>query len=126
MTEQRGSASELFDVLWASLRDVIGPTATATLVGRSIKQARAGHPQLDEIAIVQRHFEYTYTLPPAWKTADAAAYAQFKAIVEELWPLLSSLTGTLVLKRLSSVRLLQESGVLPAAAKRDSTKDAKW
>lgn len=126
MTEQRGSASELFDVLWASLRDVLGPTATATLVGRSIKRARSRHPQLDEIAIVQRHFEYTYTVPPAWKKRDAATHAQFKAIVEELWPLLSSLTGTLVLKRLSSVPLLIESGVIPADAKRDLTKDVKW
>lgn len=127
MTEQRGSASELFDALWASLRDVLGPTATATLVSRSIKRARARHPELEEIAILQRHFEYTYTLPPSWKTRDAAAHAQFKAIVEELWPLLSSLTGTLVLKRLSSVPLLIESGAIPADAKRDVTKkDVKW
>ena len=126
MMERRGTASELFDVLWASLRDVLGPTATATLVGRAIKCARPRHPQLDEIAIVQRHFEYTYTLPPAWKKADAAAHDDVKAIVEELWPLLSSLTGTLVLKRLSSVQLLLESGVIPAEEKRDITKDAKW
>ncbi|HET9466783.1 MAG TPA: hypothetical protein VFO48_00165 [Vicinamibacterales bacterium] len=125
MTEQRGSAAELFDAVWASLRDVLGPTATATLVGRSIRRARARHPQLDEIAIVQRHFEYTYTLPPAWKTADTHSRAQLKAVVEELWPLLSSLTGTLVLKRLGSVPLLLESGVMPADARRDLTKDAK-
>jgi hypothetical protein len=132
MADDRCTTSELFDALWTALTDVIGPTAAATLLHESIKRARAAHPGVDDVAIVQRHFEYTYTVPAAWNTTDAAPRKRFQAIVEELWPLLMGLTGTLVVRRLSAVPQLVECGVIPSAAKRngrdnkDNKKEAKW
>jgi hypothetical protein len=130
MADDRCTTSELFDALWAALSDVIGPTAAATLLQHSIRRARASHHGVDEVAIVQRQFEYTYTLPASWKTTDSVPRRDFQAIVDELWPLLASLTGTLVVRRLSSVPQLVECGVIPNGPKRDSrrgiTKETKW
>ena len=129
MADDRCTTSELFDALWTALTDVIGPTAAATLLQESIRRARRSHPGVDDVAIVQRQFEYTYTVPPAWKTTDAAPRKKFQAIVEELWPLLVGLTGTLVVRRLSAVPQLVECGVIPNPPKRngrDIKKEAKW
>lgn len=129
MADDRCTTSELFDALWAALTDVIGPTAAATLLQESIRRARRSHPGVDDVAIVQRQFEYTYTVPPAWKTTDSAPRQRFQAIVDELWPLLVGLTGTLVVRRLSAVPQLVECGVIPNLPKRngrDIKKEAKW
>ena len=125
MADDRCTSAELFDALWIGLRDVIGPTAAATLLQHSIRRARTSHPSVDDVGIVHRQFEYTYTLPPEWNTTDAAARNSLQAIVEELWPLLSSLTGTLVVKRLSAVPELIECGVSPSASKRPVRRDIK-
>jgi hypothetical protein len=129
MADDRCTTSELFDALWTALTDVIGPTAAATLLQESIRRARRSHPGVDDVTIVQRQFEYTYTVPPAWQTTDAAPRKRFQAIVEELWPLLVGLTGTLVVRRLSAVPQLVECGVIPNPPKRngrDIKKEAKW
>jgi hypothetical protein len=129
MADDRCTTSELFDALWTALTDVIGPTAAATLLQESIRRARRSHPRVDDVAIVQRQFEYTYSVPPAWKTTDAAPRKSFQAIVEELWPLLVGLTGTLVVRRLGAVPQLVECGVIPNPPKRDGRdikKEAKW
>ena len=130
MADDRCTTSELFDALWAALTDVIGPTAAATLLQHSIRRARASHPGVDGVAIVQRQFEYTYTVPPAWKTTDVGPRKSFQAIVDELWPMLASLTGTLVVRRLSAVPQLVECGVIPSGSKRgrasDLKKGTKW
>jgi hypothetical protein len=129
MADDRCTTSELFDALWTALTDVIGPTAAATLLQESIRRARPSHPGVADIAIVQRQFEYTYTVPSAWKTTDAAPRKSFQAIVEELWPLLMGLTGTLVVRRLGAVPQLVECGVIPSLPTRngrDIKKEAKW
>ena len=129
MADDRCTTSELFDALWTALTDVIGPTAAATLLQESIRRARAPQPGVDDVAIVQRQFEYTYTVPPAWKTTDPGPRKRLQAIVEQLWPLLTGLTGTLVVRRLSAVPQLVECGVIPNPPKRngrDIKKEAKW
>jgi hypothetical protein len=130
MTDDRCTTSELFEALWVALSDVIGPTAAATLLQHSIRRARTSHQGVDEVAIVQRQFEYTYTVPASWKTTDAAPRQNFQAIVDELWPLLASLTGTLVVRRLSAVPQLVECGVIPNRPNHDRwgdiTKETKW
>ena len=129
MADDRCTTSELFDALWAALTDVIGPTAAATLLQESIRRARASQPGIEDVTIVQRQFEYTYAVPPSWKTTDTPPRQRFQAIVEELWPLLVGLTGSLVVRRLSAVPQLVECGVIPRTLKpsgRPINKEAKW
>lgn len=118
MADDRCTTSELFDAVWGTLVDVVGPTTAAALLQQSIRRARVSHPGADDVTIVQRQFEYTYTVPTAWISTDPAPRRAFQAIVEELWPLLSSLTGTLVVHRLGAVPLLVDCGVIPSAPKR--------
>ena len=107
------TTSELFEALWTALGDVIGSTATAALLQRSIKRAAAGHPELHEVAITCNRFIYTYQLPPSWQAAAAAPPPAFAGMLRELWPLLAELTGTVVVRRLREVEALRRCGVIP-------------
>ena len=107
------TASELFDLLWAELADVIGPTATAALMQRSVKRAAADQPELLDLVIGRDQFAYTYTLPQAWKQPEAKPRPAFRRVVHELWPLLSDLTGPVVVRRLGDVPMLRRCGVIP-------------
>lgn len=110
------TASELFDVLWAALTDVIGPTATAALLQRSIKRAAADQPELRDLVIGRDQFVYTYTLPKSWAQPEQTPRPALTGVVRELWPLLSDLTGSVVVRRLSDVPLLRRCGVIPNQA----------
>jgi hypothetical protein len=106
----------LFDLLWATLTDVIGPTATAALLQRSIKRAAADQPELLELVISREQFDYTYTLPTSWTQTDTAPRSALTRVVRELWPLLADLTGQVVVRRLGDVPLLRQCGVIPKDA----------
>lgn len=109
-------SAELFDVLWVTLADVIGPTATAALLQRSVKRAVPVQPELHELVIMRDQFDYTYTLPVSWRQADAEPRDALRQVVRELWPLLSELTGPVVVRRLREVPELRRCRVIPEDA----------
>jgi hypothetical protein len=111
------TASELFDVLWATLTDVIGPTATAALLQRSIKRAAADQPELRELVIGRDQFVYTYTVPRSWTRPEVTSLPALKRMMHELWPLLSDLTGPVVVRRLRDEPQLRRCGVIPKDAR---------
>jgi hypothetical protein len=108
------TASEAFEVLWRALADVLGPTATAALMQRSVKRASASEPELSHVVIAREQFVYTYTLPASWK--QTAPTPGLRQVVRQLWPLLSELTGSVVIQRLRQDATLQRCGVIPEDA----------
>lgn len=109
----RCRAADLFDVVWVTLVDVIGPTAAAALLERSVRRAAVTHAELRQLTITRQEFEYAYTLPESWSRIGPDAEAALRRLLEELWPLLLELTGPVVVRRLRDVPLLQQCGVLP-------------
>src|SRR5216684_8772517 len=61
--EMRGAA--LFKLIWDSVADVLGTTATAMLLRRAAQRAMARSPELGEFTVVRTDAGYTYTLPRA-------------------------------------------------------------
>lgn len=110
------TASEAFDVLWATLADVIGPTATAALIQRSVKRASVAEPELLDVVIAREQFAYTYTLPKSWKRTPAQPTAALTQVIRQLWPMLAELTGSVVVRRLRQDPVLQRCGVIPKDA----------
>jgi hypothetical protein len=99
--------------LWLALADVLGQTATAALLQRSIKRAAADAPPLGGVTITREQFGYRYSLPASWEDADETARLVVQSIVRQLWPLLAELTGPVVVERLRQNPVLRECGVLP-------------
>ena len=88
------SGAAAFGVLRTSLEEVLGRTATATLLKRAAKRAKLG----------------------AWneQQADALSGPALSALMRELWPVLIELTGEVLVDRLKA-RGFQGSGeVVPA------------
>ena len=106
-------AAEMFALLWSTLADVIGPTATAALMQRSVKRAAAAQPELRQLVITREQFDYIYTLPKSWARPAVDSRAALAPVVKELWPLLSELTGTVVVRRLREVPQLRRCGIIP-------------
>jgi hypothetical protein len=107
------TAARAFDALWLTLVDVLGHTATAALLQRSIKRAAADAPELSDVMITREQFAYRYTLPASWEHANATTPAVVQPIVRHLWPLLAELTGSVVVRRLRQNSVLQTCGVIP-------------
>jgi hypothetical protein len=107
------TAAALFDAMWTSLVDMLGPTATATLIERSVKRARAKQDNLEHPVIVREQFTYRHRTPPSWSGDTDLASTGFQAVVAELLPLLVELTGTVVVRRLREVPILERCGVIP-------------
>ena len=95
------------------MADIIGPTATAALLQRSLKQAAAAAPELREVVIARDQFVYSYRLPASWSHTAADTTASLKHMVRSLWPLLSDLTGSVIVRRLQQDPLLGRCGVIP-------------
>ena len=110
------AAARLFDALWDTLVDAVGPTAAATLLQRSIKRVAARGAGSDAPVIKRDLFHYTYTVPASWTSDAAEPVAVLRAIVDELVPLLAELTGVVVVKRLADVPELKRCGVIGAAS----------
>lgn len=90
----------LFGLLWESLVDVLGSSATASLVRRAAKHAARDTPSLAELVIHRPKFEYEYVLPSAWKLDGRET---FQALIHTLVPLLHHLTGPILLHRLQEI-----------------------
>jgi hypothetical protein len=114
---QRGcSAAKLFEELWLALTDIMGPTATAAVLERSIGRATS-RINLSGVVISQQQLVYRYTLPESWDSVnDEQALAGFRHIVRELVPLLTELTGTVIVRRLLDVPELKRCGAFTETA----------
>jgi hypothetical protein len=100
--EGSGTPSETFDVLWGALVELLGSPATATLLRRSARRQLGDFPELVELAITRKDFEYTYAVPADWTYANERSNAALQALVQDLCCLLLELTGPVVLRRLKT------------------------
>lgn len=109
------SAEALFGALWGELVALLGTTAAATLLWRSVSRAAPAVPELAAVRIVQERLAYTYTVPASWSDPrnTAAVVALRRMFAEELDPLLRELTGGLVRRHLSRVPELAALGAPP-------------
>jgi len=98
-----GTPSEIFNVLWGVLVEILGSPATATLLRRSAKKRLGDFPELGELAITRKGFEYVYVVPADWKHANKRSNAALQALVQDLCYLLLELTGPVVLHRLKAL-----------------------
>ncbi len=98
-----GTPSEIFNVLWGVLVEILGSPATATLLRRSAKRRLGDFPELGELAITRKGFEYAYAVPADWKHANKRSNAALQALVQDLCYLLLELTGPVVLHRLKAL-----------------------
>jgi hypothetical protein len=110
---EAGSAADLFVLLWDTLSGIFGTAATATLIARAVKRASASMPGLAGLLISTRNFTYEYRLPDGWRASDNAnAMAAFDRLLEELVPLLTTLTGHVVVRQLARLEPFAAKGLL--------------
>jgi hypothetical protein len=115
--ETSGTPSDIFDVLWGALVEILGPAATATLLRRSAKRRLADFPELGQLAISRKRFEYAYAVPEDWKHPNERSNAALKALVQDLCSLLLELTGPVVVHRLKALSQLAKCLQSPAEGK---------
>jgi len=101
------TGTALFKTLWDALADVLGATATATLVTRASRRALPRSPELGELAIERVDREYRYVIPRSFDRANGSA-GPLRDLLDELRPLLAELTGQVVLRGLERVPQLRE------------------
>jgi hypothetical protein len=100
--------AELFTLLWETLAELLGTSATALLLRRAALRASTACPELTELTISRLNLEYRYTVPSAWQTSSEGSRLSLRALVEELQPLLVELTGGIAIRRLDSIAELRE------------------
>jgi hypothetical protein len=116
VTEQnldQPTTASLFGVLWNALTDLMGSSATATLMRRAAKHAAAKRPGLSVLVIHRPMFEYEYIVPARWNE-DRVALEDLGELVHTLVPLLTELTGLIAVRRLRSIPDLVSAGLLEA------------
>jgi hypothetical protein len=113
VTDQTSSnTATAFHLLWEQLSDLIGASATATLVRRAAKHAQARQPGLAALVIKRPAFEYELVVPSHWYDDGVE---ELKVLLGVLQPLLVELTGLIVVQRLRSVPAL--AALLPEDAR---------
>ena len=115
--ETSGTPSEIFKVLWGALVEILGSPATATLLRRSAKRRLGDFPELGELAISRKRFEYAYVVPEDWKHTNERSNAGLQALVQDLCSLLLELTGPVVVHRLKALSQLAKYLQPPAEGK---------
>lgn len=113
MTQQdaQPSAAALFAILWDDLSDVLGSSATATLLRRALKHGAGQRPKLKQLVIHRPAFEYEYVVPNDWHD-DEVGRDELVVLVRMLIPLLRELTGVIVVQRLRSIPELVRAGLV--------------
>jgi hypothetical protein len=101
---------ELFALVWATLADIVGSAATATLLRRAARLAASEMPELEQLVITREGLEYRYEVPQAWRNGDGES--ALRALIRALGPLLVDLTGPIVIRRLEQLEPLRARGVL--------------
>jgi hypothetical protein len=102
----------LFELLWASLTDVLGPGATATLLRRALKHALPRAPALEALQIGRERLDYRYKLPDDWSRPTPELHQALSELGDELCLLLQELTGPVMVRRLTAIPELRRSGIL--------------
>ena len=105
------SAAQLFGMVWNTLSDVVGSTATATLINRSVKRSGIRRSNITQLVIARSGFEYTYTVPASWLHGGTEPLADLHQLALELSPLLFDLTGPVIIRRLKAVPELAKCGL---------------
>ncbi len=103
----RLSGAAIFKLLWDALVDVMGSTATATLVNRASRRALPRSPDLGELAVERGTREYRCVVPRSFDRPDGPP-AALRDLLDELRPLLAEMTGQVVFRRLERVPQLRE------------------
>ncbi|MGB8932449.1 MAG: pirin family protein [Anaeromyxobacteraceae bacterium] len=96
----------LFGRLWEETVEVLGPTATATILRRAARRALPRSPALAALEIARVEGEFRYSLPRSFDQPDARG--ALRELLDELRPLLAELTGQVVFRRLERVPQLRE------------------
>lgn len=109
---------DAFVALWDALTDVMGAAATATLMRRAMKRAHARSSEPDPLVVTRERFEYRYVLPGSWKTESAESMSALRQLARELGPLLTELTGAVVLHRLRAVPEIERCKLFSSEADR--------
>ena len=107
------SVSALFTILWNALTDLLGSTATATLLKRTARRAAARSPELAELAIQRDGLDYSYICPSGWGSKSGGTPPALRDLIVELRPLLIEMTGQLVIRHLEQIRELRELLLAP-------------
>jgi hypothetical protein len=106
------SPADLFALLWGSLADLLGTTATAALLRRAAKRGEPVCPELSSMVIALNGLSYHYQLPEGWaRQGDDQALAALRRLAVELRPLLIELAGPVVIRRLDRLTPLREHGI---------------
>jgi hypothetical protein len=93
-------AAASFHLLWENLSELIGTSATATLVRRAAKHAATSAPSLAALVIKKPTFDYEYIVPQHWSDDGSD---ELRLLIHSLEPLLVELTGLIVIQRLRSI-----------------------
>jgi hypothetical protein len=107
------TTADLFALLWDELVDVLGSSATATLLRRAVKRGVRAQPKLAQLVIHRPAFEYEYVVPEDW-TDDAKGRDALAALVQTLVPILEELTGPIVVARLRARPELAHAQIVTA------------
>lgn len=111
---QDPAARDLFALLWDSLSDILGVSATATLLRRALQRAVVHDPMLAALIIRREGLAYRYSLPSGWEQGeDGQALTALRALTEELYPLLMEMTGLVVLRRIARIEALRRANLAP-------------
>lgn len=114
---QECSPSRLFALLWATLSDAIGNHATAMLLRRSVRAARARRPELARLTIQRIGLQYRYSLPDHWHVESDEPLQALRELCAALQPLLMELTGSIVVEKLTAIPEFQRRRLMPAPSK---------
>jgi hypothetical protein len=96
------SGAILFKILWEELSDILGTTATAVVMERALRRARAVNNELGHLTISRVDGQFGYAVPPSFVQAVGPSVALHK-LVDELRPLLVELTGQVAVQHLDRV-----------------------
>lgn len=100
--------ARLFELVWESMADILGTAATAALLGRAASRAA-----LRGLDISREGLVYRYRLPESWHRAgDPDALSLLRALANELAPLLQTMSGPVVARRLGQVAPLRQAGIV--------------
>lgn len=109
--ERVSNGAAAFELVWSTLVNILGTAATASLVRKAARQGAAKHRELEELVVRRDGLDYAYCLPSSWERTERPA-ALMHLVRHELLPLLSLLTGDLVLRHLERVPELKVAGFL--------------
>ena len=92
----------LLKILWDELSDILGTAATAVLVDRAARRARARSHELVGLTISRVDGQVGYVFPPSFVQARGPSPA-LRALLDELRPLLVELADQVAVRHLDRV-----------------------